>query len=202
MVKEPRPGRVKTRLGRTLGMTKAAWWFRHQSQSLIRTLSSDPRWQCVLAVTPDIEGRSSRIWPRNNSRVVQGSGDLGVRMRRILETAPPGPCLIVGSDIPNISRALIWQSFDRLRTKDAVIGPATDGGYWLIGLHRGSAPIPSKLFQNVRWSGPDAMADTIASLGKSRIGYAETLADIDTQADLLSFNRSRLAARISGPQSY
>ena len=49
MVKEPRPGRVKTRLGRDIGMVGAAWWFRHQTRSLIRRLR-DPRWQIVLAV--------------------------------------------------------------------------------------------------------------------------------------------------------
>ncbi|MEO1293015.1 MAG: hypothetical protein AAFV62_09325, partial [Pseudomonadota bacterium] len=52
-VKEPVAGRVKTRLGRGIGMAPAAWWFRHQSRHLIRTLSADPRWETILAVAPD-----------------------------------------------------------------------------------------------------------------------------------------------------
>ena len=52
MVKEPRPGRVKTRLGRDIGMTAAAWWFRHQTHKILRQLQ-DPRWELILAVSPD-----------------------------------------------------------------------------------------------------------------------------------------------------
>ncbi len=62
MLKEPRPGRVKTGLGRDIGMTAAAWWFRHQCRRLLRELD-DPRWRLVIAVSPDAEGRASRIWP-------------------------------------------------------------------------------------------------------------------------------------------
>jgi glycosyltransferase A (GT-A) superfamily protein (DUF2064 family) len=59
MVKEPVPGRVKTRLGRGIGMVPAAWWFRHQTARLIRRLE-DPRWELVLAVTPDRAFRMTR----------------------------------------------------------------------------------------------------------------------------------------------
>ncbi|MFT7190324.1 MAG: glycosyltransferase A (GT-A) superfamily protein (DUF2064 family), partial [Dinoroseobacter sp.] len=82
MVKEPRPGRVKTRLGRQIGLTASAWWFRHQTSALLRRLR-DPRWQIVLAVAPDIEGLTSRIWPADLARIAQGKGDLGDRMGRI-----------------------------------------------------------------------------------------------------------------------
>ncbi|MBL4807251.1 MAG: hypothetical protein JKY31_08175, partial [Rhodobacteraceae bacterium] len=51
MLKEPRAGRVKTRLGRDIGMTSAAWWFRHQTRRLIRQLT-DPRWEIILSVAP------------------------------------------------------------------------------------------------------------------------------------------------------
>ena len=80
MVKEPHPGRVKTRLGRDIGMTAAAWWFRHQSGSLIRRLGRDPRWQTVLAVSPDQEGLASRVWPYHLPRWPQGRGDFRPRL--------------------------------------------------------------------------------------------------------------------------
>ena len=62
MVKEPRPGRVKTRLGRDIGMTCAAWWFRHQTRRLLRRLD-DPRWQMVLAVSPTVRDGTAAFGP-------------------------------------------------------------------------------------------------------------------------------------------
>jgi len=148
MVKEPRPGRVKSRLGRDLGMTAAAWWFRHQSRALLRRVQ-DPRWQVVLAVAPDHAGMTSRVWPSHLTRWPQGRGNLGDRMGRMLGTAPPGPVCIVGADIPGITATHIASAFGALGANDAVFGPAPDGGYWLIGLKR-VRPIPPRLFANVR----------------------------------------------------
>ena len=104
MVKEPRPGRVKTRLGRGIGMVAAAWWFRHQVARLLRRVE-DPRWRLVLAVSPDTEGLASRVWPAHLPRMAQGRGDLGDRMGRIFRSLPPGRVCIIGADIPEIGRA-------------------------------------------------------------------------------------------------
>ncbi|NNK16068.1 MAG: hypothetical protein HKP51_04085, partial [Sulfitobacter sp.] len=67
MVKEPHPGRVKTRLGADIGLVSAAWWFRNQVSTLLRRIE-DPRWQVVLAVSPDVEGVQSRVWPAHLPR--------------------------------------------------------------------------------------------------------------------------------------
>ncbi|MEO0829992.1 MAG: DUF2064 domain-containing protein, partial [Pseudomonadota bacterium] len=112
MVKEPRPGRVKTRLGRSIGMTDAAWWYRHQTARLLRRLH-DPRWDIVLAVAPDREGMASRIWPPHLARWPQGRGDLGRRMARAL-AATRGPSVLIGSDIPGITRHHIACAFHAL----------------------------------------------------------------------------------------
>lgn len=189
MVKEPRPGRVKTRLGRDIGMVAAAWWFRHQSKSLLRKLR-DPRWRIVLAVAPDHEGLTSRIWPSDLTRVPQGKGYLGSRMARVLRSAPPGPVCIVGADIPDISRARVASAFAALGSADAVFGPAKDGGYWLIGLKRVRA-VPAKLFHGVRWSTEHALADTIATLGDHSVKTVSTLRDVDTLKDLQELQQSR-----------
>lgn len=181
MVKEPRPGRVKTRLGRQIGMVPAAWWFRHQCRALLRQVL-DPRWQVALAVSPDAEGLASRVWPGHIPRLPQGRGDLGARMGRLLKRAGPGaPVVIVGADIPGLRRGHVAAAFRKLGAADAVIGPATDGGYWLIGLRH--VPPPG-LFAGVRWSSEHAMADTLATLRGLRIAEAETLADVDEAADL------------------
>ena len=183
-LKEPRPGRVKTRLGREIGMTAAAWWFRHQSRRLIRRLGADRRWRTVLAVSPDREGMASRVWPANLSRWPQGSGDLGDRMGRVLRGMPPGPVIIVGADIPAIAPSHVARGFHLLGRHDAVLGPAPDGGYWMIGLRRGGRAAPAGLFHGVRWSSPHALADTVASLAPLDVGFGATLRDVDEVADL------------------
>ncbi len=182
MVKEPRPGRVKTRLGRDIGMVAAAWWFRHQVARLLRQLD-DPRWQVVLAVAPDHAGLKSGVWPDHLPRVAQGPGDLGDRMGRLLRGMPPGPVCIIGADVPGITPASIARAFAALGRCDAVFGPAVDGGYWLVGLKRVQA-VPSALFHGVRWSTEHALSDTMKTLPGARIAQVDILRDVDTVSDL------------------
>lgn len=182
MVKEPQPGRVKTRLGQGIGMIAAAWWFRHQAASLMREVQ-DPRWQVVLAVAPDRAGMQSRIWPAHLSRIPQGSGDLGARMARIMRHLPPGKVCIIGADIPGVRRRHIARAFKALGDHDAVFGPALDGGYWLIGLRRTRA-LAAGFLQRVRWSSADALSDSMATLPDARIALVDTLRDVDTVDDL------------------
>jgi len=182
MVKEPRAGRVKTRLGAGIGMTNAAWWFRHQSRALLRRLD-DPRWQIVLAVSPDREGLCSRFWPSQLLRVAQGGGDLGQRMARILFGFRHSPTIIIGADIPAIQKHHIERAFAALGQSDVVIGPAKDGGFWLIGMKRAIGRRRAQ-FGDVRWSTGDAMADTLATLSGANVAFIDTLNDVDTAADL------------------
>lgn len=184
MVKEPHPGRVKTRLGRDIGMIGSAWWFRHQTARLLRQIQ-DPRWQVVLAVSPDHEGLQSRVWPAHLPRFAQGSGDLGARMASVFRSLPPGPVCVVGGDIPGITPRHLEQAFRALGHSDAVFGPAPDGGYWLIGMQAGR--VPAGALENVRWSSEHALADSMASLSTDRIALVETLSDIDTAADLAAY---------------
>ena len=185
MVKEPRPGRVKTRLGYEIGMTRAAWWFRHQVAFLLRSVA-DPRWDIVLAVTPDRAGLASRVWPAHLPRLAQGAGDLGDRMRHIFRSAQKGPVCIIGADIPGIRHQHINAAFRALGNHDAVFGPATDGGFWLVGLKR-PAPVPPALFANVRWSTEHALSDSLTGLKDARVSKIDVLRDVDTMADLACF---------------
>ena len=179
MVKEPRAGRVKTRLGRQIGMTAAAWWYRHQLRGLLRRLT-DPRWETVLAVAPD-KAILSRIWPQHLPRIPQGLGDLGQRMSRALK-AQDGPTLLIGSDIPDISRRHIADAFRALGQAQSVVGPAEDGGFWLIGLrhpNRASAT----LFKGVRWSHTQTLAETLPTL-PTPVAQVALLSDVDEARDL------------------
>lgn len=180
MVKEPQPGRVKTRLGREIGMVPAAWWFRHQTRRLLQRVE-DSRWDLVLAVTPDNAGLQSRVWPGHITRWPQGRGNLGDRMRRVMHQAR-GPVCVVGGDIPGITSRHIWHAFQALATGGAVFGPAPDGGYWLVGLHRAN-PWPAEFLTGVRWSSAHALADSRASF-HGPVALTNTLRDVDTAADL------------------
>ena len=182
MLKEPRAGRVKTRLGKDIGMTAAAWWFRHQVKRLLRRIE-DPRWNVVLAVAPDRAGLLSRVWPSHLPRIPQGHGDLGDRMARAMQSIPIGPVCVIGADIPSVGPKQIARAFAALGASDAVFGPAPDGGYWLIGLRK-THPLPPTIFQDVRWSTEHALADTRASLGGLSVALIDELQDVDTIDDL------------------
>lgn len=182
-VKEPCAGRVKTRLARGIGTVPAAWWFRHQIARLVRRLGHDARWHTVLAVAPDTAIGTGAL-PFRVPRIPQGHGDLGARMGRVLRGMPPGRVMIVGGDIPGIQARHVARAFGILGDRDAVIGPAEDGGYWLIGLRRGGRAVPAHLFRDVRWSTGHAMSDTIHSLGDLSVGLAAGLRDVDEARDL------------------
>ncbi len=180
MVKEPRAGRVKTRLGQQVGMTVAAWWFRHQARCLLRRLN-DPRWVLVLAVTPDFEGLKSRFWPSHLPRIAQGRGDLGQRMARCLLVSQ-GPAILIGADIPGVQRHHIVQAFQSLGHHRSVIGPATDGGFWLIGL-RYPERTPPAFLDGIAWSQNDTLQNTLPR-PPLPLAHAAILSDVDDADDL------------------
>lgn len=195
MVRKPAAGRVKTRLARGIGVVAATAFYRTASAGLIARLSGDPRWRMLLAVTPDA-AVGDRAWPTQVERVAQGGGDLGARLQRLFDRLPPGPVVIIGSDSPDIRPAHIAAAFAGLGRADAVLGPAPDGGYWLIGLKR--SPRVLKPLARVRWSSEHTLTDTLANLTGKRVELLAPLDDIDEAADLAR-SRGRHARRISIP---
>ena len=173
--------RVKRRLAREIGATEAVRFYRSSLSHTVLRLAADPRWQTVLAVD-SVPDRAKLRRQRRTALMPQGNGDLGVRMQRLFERLPPGPVIVVGSDIPAIRPAHIAAAFRLLGQADAVLGPAPDGGYWLVGLKR-TPRVPAP-FARVRWSGPHALADTRANLKGCRVALAARLSDVDTAEDL------------------
>ncbi len=94
---------------------------------------------------------------------------------------PPGPVVIVGSDIPAVRPAHIARAFDLLGNADAVFGPATDGGYWLVGLKRSVRQLVP--FEGVPWSTEETLAATVANVHGRIVLYAPTLSDVDSMQD-------------------
>lgn len=182
-VKAPVAGRVKTRLAKTVGAGRAAALYRRLTANTIAHAASG-RWRTVLAVDPMTSMRGfASLWPAGLTRAPQGKGDLGRRMRRLIDAAPRGPVVIIGSDAPGLRARRIRAAFRALESADAVFGPAPDGGFWLIGQSRRRGRAPK--FEGVRWSSAHALQDSMNSMpGGSRTAMIETLSDIDDADDL------------------
>lgn len=174
----PRLGAGKKRLAKDVGAMQALRFQRVMLALTARRLA-DRRWTSWLAVTPD---KNSGPWPPRVKVIAQGSGDLGARMARAARKPPPGPVLIIGADIPGICKSDIARAFRLLGACDAAFGPAADGGYWAVGLRR--RPRFLDPFAKVRWSGPDALADTLKNLDGRKIGFLRVLEDVDDVASL------------------
>ena len=181
-VRAPQLGRGKRRLAREIGDLAAVRFERLMIALLLRRLARDRRWTLRIAITPDRARHHARHW-RGHWRLGvavfgQGPGDLGQRMRRALATCPPGPAVLVGSDIPALCGRHAAAAFRLLGACDPVFGPAADGGFWLVGVRRRQQL--RWLFERVRWSGPNTLADTIAGLPRRASGgFIETLEDVD-----------------------
>jgi rSAM/selenodomain-associated transferase 1 len=181
----PALGSGKRRLARDIGDLAALRFERLMLARLLRRLGRDRRWHLHLAVTLDRALHRKRLWPRGIPITGQGRGDLGERMRRALAACPPGPALLIGTDIPALGPRHIAEAFRLLGQHDLVFGAAMDGGFWLVGARR--SPCLPALFGEVRWSGPHALADVLANLPRRiSVGFAARLEDVDDGA---SFRR-------------
>lgn len=177
----PQAGRVKRRLGAEIGMQEATRFYRSLLARQIARLVKDRRWTVWLFVTPD-NALDHVVWrhlvPAVHRRP-QRQGDLGRRMKLPFLSLPPGPVVLVGSDIPRLRARHIARAFALLGQHDLVFGPASDGGFWLIGAKR-MRPLPQTLFDGVHWSTPTTLAETLASLPKHvTTAFADTLDDVD-----------------------
>ena len=181
----PQMGRVKRRLAEGIGAMAAAHFYRTTLARQIGRLARDGRWTVWLFVTPDGSLGHPAWHGVARSRVIaQGQGDLGQRMKRPFRILPPGPVVLVGSDIPAMRPDHIARAFRSLGHHDLVFGPASDGGFWLIGARR-AKPLPRSLFARVRWSTGHALADTLTTIpARLSTGMVDTLDDIDDAQDL------------------
>jgi len=163
MAKAPIMGRAKTRLAADIGVTHAKRIYRRMMSGVIRG-TQDPRWDTVLMVTPPLMMGHVPEWAGHYQRA-QVSGSLS-------------PKLCPQVNAPDIARA-----FKALRSNPAVFGPASDGGFWLMGAR---APLPPSTFDGVRWSSEHTLADMRARVGE--VAVLRTLTDVD---DLAALRKSK-----------
>jgi len=179
----PRYGRVKTRLAKDIGQNETLRFYRNTLSTVSQRLTGHGKFNFSIALTPDtgLVNECSPILGRQPLRA-QGSGDLGKRMTSAFASLPPGPALIIGSDIPDIHPHHLEVAFRKLGENDAVFGPCDDGGYWLVGLKRRQGLAPD-FMRHVRWSSCHALKDTLATLPKHwKVAYINKLDDIDDGA--------------------
>jgi hypothetical protein len=172
----PEPGKVKTRLAGAFGDEGAAHIYRRLLDHTL-AVARQSGLPVELRVTgAPLDAFKAEFGP-GLTIAEQGQGDLGARLARV-----EPPALVIGSDLPALSPELLREAASALSSHDAVIGPARDGGYWLIGLRK---PAPW-LFTDMAWSTAQVLPETLARLEARAVTPAllPELGDIDTPEDL------------------
>lgn len=188
--KAPRPGTVKTRLGREIGHEQATALYRRMGEEQLARIPVEMRAEVHYAprgAKPDmIEWLGKRHYRS------QTGGDLGARMSHAFVTGfrrGYRPVLAIGADCPDLDSICLREAVRSLAKYDVVIGPASDGGYYLIGLR---APAPG-LFTGIEWSTSTVLAETLRRAAQQKLSVAllrERL-DIDDLPTLQSHIRNR-----------
>ncbi|HEX2080016.1 MAG TPA: TIGR04282 family arsenosugar biosynthesis glycosyltransferase [Longimicrobium sp.] len=188
-VRAPEPGRVKTRLAAALGAEGALRVYTRLAEHTlaeVRSLARDGV-EVRIHYTPADTGAAVREWLGDGPAYLPQaeSGDLGERMRDAFARAfddGMDRVVIVGSDLPHLTTALLRRAFDALDAHPAVLGPARDGGYYLLGL-RGMI---DGIFSGVPWSTPDVLTATLERFRAAGVDpvLLEELSDVDEVEDL------------------
>ncbi len=181
----PVAGQTKTRLIPTLGVLGAADLQRRLTERAVAALSGNGSAPLSFAFSGGRPAQVRRWLARFKIRYVpQPEGDLGRRMRQVLDrTLAQGARQVVlaGTDVPGLTARHVRMAFAALGDHDLVLGPSTDGGYWLVGCRR-----PAEIFDNIPWGSAEVLAHTLAAARKQALSTVllPALDDIDTEADL------------------
>jgi len=189
--KEPRPGQVKTRLSPPLSPAEAAQLYHCFIQDILDEMARVPEVRLALAFSPETaEVFFRRLAPPGTNLFPQEGADLGDRMARAFArnfAAGFGPILLRGSDVPDLPAAMVSEATAVLAAGQAqmVLGPATDGGYHLVGL---TEPQP-RLFQGPIWSSSTVLTDTLRQARQLglKVHLLPPWPDIDTCDNLRTF---------------
>lgn len=179
-------GEVKTRLATSIGREAALKVYRTLLDRCATVLSNLKVKKFIYFTGTDAPQTRAYFQSLGCHIAEQSDGDIGQRMhhafRTVWEANPEAKIVLIGTDVPDLSARIIEDAFNALETHDAVIGPATDGGYYLIGL---SAAEPA-VFTGIEWSTDSVCASTIDILrnkGK-KVTLVDELHDIDYLSDL------------------
>lgn len=184
--KNPVLGKVKTRLAATVGNKKALEVYR---KLLLHTrlIITPFIGKTIFYFTDTLEEEEG--WSQFDQRLQQGA-TLGVRMSNAFNEAfeeGTNKVIIIGTDCYDISSTIIAEAFDTLNDNDVVIGPAEDGGYYLLGMKK----FHPDFFKNKRWSTETVFIDTLEEVKKLGLKHKnlQTLMDIDTEKELVKLGK-------------
>jgi hypothetical protein len=189
----PEPGKAKTRLIPVLGTQGAANLQKHMTEHVLARTSgfvSQRKVDMEVRYEGGNRGLMEKWLGSNISYRSQGRGDIGIRMSRAFSQAfdqGVNRVVIVGSDCPGINEATVRTAFDLLAQFDLVVGPANDGGYYLIGLRQEE----SELFENVPWGTAEVGARTLEIADRLGLHWVkiEPLDDVDRAEDIEVWER-------------
>ncbi len=187
-VKLPVAGRVKTRLQPELSPALAARLYRAMVDDVFTALERPGRWDLFAFFWPPEQERAFREWLPGSPRLVPQAGTgLGERLADAFEWSHAeghSRTIIVGTDMPTLGSDVLSDAFDALERAEVLLGPSTDGGYYLVGLKE---PRP-ELFEDVSWSTPEVLEQTIARVDGVGATYhlLPEKTDIDTWQDALA----------------
>jgi len=189
LIRNPRLGKVKTRLARTVGDAEALHIYRillEKTRQAALGVQAE-RW---LFYSDFME--TGDDWPETHfQKKVQSGSDLGDRMEQAFQQAfdaGAGKVLIIGSDCPGLTGLLLQEAFDRLDNADFVLGPTPDGGYYLLGMK----DLDVSVFRGIVWSTDTVRTSTLEKIqaaGKT-CSLLPELSDVDTEADWLTYKTS------------
>ncbi|PIN74859.1 hypothetical protein COV18_05565 [Candidatus Woesearchaeota archaeon CG10_big_fil_rev_8_21_14_0_10_37_12] len=184
-VKYPKKGYVKTRLAKNFGEEETLKLYRCFVEDMMLTLEhvqSDIR----ICFTPEDKKKAFQKWLGNHhSFFVQKGKDLGERLKNsFIEAfnAKYDRVIVLGSDSPDLPAEMVTEAFEKLETHDVVIGPAEDGGYYLLGFKK--EQFTHGVFDNISWSTKKVFQETINKLKRKNVCVLPTWTDIDTLDDL------------------
>jgi hypothetical protein len=192
----PHPGKCKTRLIPTLGGEGAAKVHRQLVAHNIATLSTFSTLHANTTYHIYYDGASVQDmeqWLGKQILMKQHGNNIGERMANalIMELQTAENCLLVGSDCPDISPELLKEAFQALQQNDLILGPAYDGGYYLIGVNK-SCKIEAirQLFRGIHWGSDRVLQETRLRANELhfRVHLLQKLHDIDTPDDLKYFH--------------
>lgn len=201
-VRAPVLGKVKTRLAAELGDLGALAAYRDMGLRTTAELRRVRDCRILLHHTPDDGGTAVGDWLGHDvARRPQGDGDLGARMAAAIGAALAEGArhvIVVGTDCPSLTAETVERAFDALDSADVVIGPALDGGYYLIGM----SALQTSLFVDVPWSSTGTRAITLERARDAglRVALLPTLRDIDTADDWRAWQSDQ--ARGAGPSAF
>ncbi len=184
----PRPGRTKTRLIPALGAQGAAALQQRMSEAIIAQMAQFAAQYPVNLEIRYADGNQQAVeaWLSSDIPCLdQGEGDLGDRLRRAFAQAfsqGSRQVVVIGADCPHLTPALFAQAFAALESRELVLGPAMDGGYYLIGLNR----LAPALFAEIPWGSEEVLAATLKQAQDLNLSthLLEPLADVDRPEDL------------------